>query len=134
MEVLAVIEGVELHTGKKFTPTEIEGGILENILTETDYDVLGVVSVAYLSPSNVHAFVSRSTSPSNVQLFTFFVHHFVIFQKKDLKAEHQKVLSDEAKQLFRKEPGLLKAAEEEFKSKFLAYKFQLPTVPTLDSL
>ena len=48
MEVLAVIEGVELRTGKKFTPEEIEGGILENILTEADYDVLRVVSVVLI--------------------------------------------------------------------------------------
>ena len=42
-------------------------------------------------------------------------------QKKDLQAERRKVLSDEAKRLFRKEPGLLKAAEEEFKSKFVKF-------------
>ena len=82
LEVLAVIEGVELRTGKKFTPEEIEGGILENILTEADYDVLRVVSVAYLSPSNVPALVSRSTSLSNVQFLTFSVHRFCYFSRR----------------------------------------------------
>ena len=76
LEVLAVIEGVELRTGKKFTPEEIEGGILEDILTEADYDVLRVVSIVLLSPSNVHVLRSRSTSLSNVQFFTFYIYHF----------------------------------------------------------
>ena len=80
--MLAVIEGVELRIGKKFTLEEIEGGILEDILTEADYDVLRVVSVALLSPSNVHALVSRSTSLSNVQFFTFYIHHLVIFPEE----------------------------------------------------
>ena len=39
------------------------------------------------------------------------------FQKKDLQEDRRRVLSDEAKHLFRAEPGLLSAAENEFKSK-----------------
>ena len=31
-----------------FTPEDIEGGILEDILIESDYDVLRVVSVTFL--------------------------------------------------------------------------------------
>ena len=66
---------MELRTGKKFTPEDIEGGILEDILVESDYDVLRVVSVAFQSPSNVHVFTTRSTPPSNVQSFTFSISH-----------------------------------------------------------
>ena len=39
------------------------------------------------------------------------------FQIKDLREDRRRVLSDEAKRLFRAEPGLLTAAENEFKSK-----------------
>ena len=42
-----------------------------------------------------------------------------LFQKKDLREDRRRVLSDEAKRLFRAEPGLLTAAENEFKSKLL---------------
>ena len=43
-------------------------------------------------------------------------------------------MSEEAKRLFRKEPVLLKAAEEEFKSKFVnfAYIVTLVFLPSID--
>ena len=68
LEVLAIIEGVQLRTGRQFTPEEIEGGVLEDILTEDDYDVLRVVSIAYLSPSNTLVSRSCCVSPSNAQI------------------------------------------------------------------
>ena len=37
-------------------------------------------------------------------------------QHADHKAEKKKALSNEAKRLYRKDPGLFKAAEEDFKS------------------
>ena len=39
-----------------------------------------------------------------------------MFQRTELQAEKKKALSDEAKRLFREDPGLFKAAEEDFKS------------------
>ena len=41
------------------------------------------------------------------------------FQRTELQAEKRKALSDEAKRLFREDPGLFKAAEEDFKSIFI---------------
>ena len=53
-----------------------------------------------------------------------------LFQKKDLREDRRRVLSDEAKSLFRAEPGLLTAAENKFKSNpfckfFISILFQL---------
>ena len=42
-----------------------------------------------------------------------------MFQQTELQAEKKKALSDEAKRLFREDPGLFKAAEEDFKSIFI---------------
>ena len=49
------------------------------------------------------------------------LYHVLLFQKKELRAEKCKILSDEAKRLFQKESGLLKAAEDEFKSIYNFY-------------
>ena len=57
----------------------------------------------------------NSISPLNVQIISSNS-HISFSQKEELWADRQKILSDEAKRLFQKEPGLLKATEEEFKS------------------
>ena len=49
-------------------------------------------------------------------LHTITISFDSFLQKKELQTERRKILSDEAKRLFRKEPGLLKAAEDDFKS------------------
>ena len=60
-----------------------------------------------------------------------------LFQKKDLREDRRRVLSDEAKRLFRAEPGLLMAAENEFKSKllyniFISIRLQLCSNPIIN--
>ena len=42
----------------------------------------------------------------------------IMFQQTELQAEKRKALSDKAKRLFREDPGLFKATEEDFKSIF----------------
>ena len=114
-----------MRTGRKFTPEDIEGGILEDILIESDYDVLRVVSVTFF-----HLRTCMFLYLDLLRFRTCYLSRSIVFiislvfnlQKKDLQAERRKVLSDEAKRLFRKEPGLLKAAEEEFKSKFAKFR------------
>ena len=44
LEVLAVIEGIQLRLKCTFTAEEIESGVLEGLIEESDYDVLHVVS------------------------------------------------------------------------------------------
>ena len=44
LEVLAVIEGIQLRLNRVFSAEEIESGILEDLIIESDYDVLRVVS------------------------------------------------------------------------------------------
>ena len=44
LEVLAVIEGVQKRTGKTFTREQIESGVLKDIITDEDYDLIRVVS------------------------------------------------------------------------------------------
>ena len=44
LEVLAVIEGVQKRTGKTFTREQIESGVLKDIITDEDYDLICVVS------------------------------------------------------------------------------------------
>ena len=44
LEVLAVIEGIQLRLKRTFSAEEIESGILEDLIIESDYDVLRVVS------------------------------------------------------------------------------------------
>ena len=62
---------------------------------------------------------TRSTSHSNVLdrdcLITINSVN-LYFQRTELQAEKRKALSDEAKHLFREDPGLFKAAEKDFKS------------------
>ena len=62
---------------------------------------------------------TRSTSHSNVLdrdcLITINSIN-LYFQRTELQAEKRKALSDEAKRLFREDPGLFKAAEKDFKS------------------
>ena len=43
MEVLAVIESIQKHVGRKFSPEEIESGILKDLITNADYDIIRVV-------------------------------------------------------------------------------------------
>ena len=47
MEVLAIIESVQKHVGRKFSPEEIEIGILKDLITDDDYDIIRVVHVYY---------------------------------------------------------------------------------------
>ena len=44
LEVLAVIEGIQLCLKLIFSPEEIESGILEDLIIESDYDMLRVVN------------------------------------------------------------------------------------------
>ena len=62
--MLAVIEGIQLRLKRTFSAKEIESGILEDLIIESDYDVLRVVSNAR---SNAILSRRRSTSLSNVQ-------------------------------------------------------------------
>ena len=43
MEVLALIESVQKQVGRKFSPEEIETGILKDLITDMDYDIIRVV-------------------------------------------------------------------------------------------
>ena len=45
LEVLAILEGVQKHLQCTFSAEEIKTGILEGLLIETDYDMIGVVSI-----------------------------------------------------------------------------------------
>ena len=45
--MLAIIEGVQKRLGKKFTAEEIEQGVLKDVLTNDDYDLVRVVSLFY---------------------------------------------------------------------------------------
>ena len=40
MEVLAVIESIQKWVGRKFSPEEIETGILKDLITDADYDII----------------------------------------------------------------------------------------------
>ena len=46
LEVLAVIEGVQKCLKRTFTCDEIESGILKDLVTDEDYDLVRVVSRA----------------------------------------------------------------------------------------
>ena len=72
------MEGVELRTGRMFTPEDIEGGILEDILIESDYDVLRVVSVTFL---HLRTCMFLCLDPlSNVLFPTFYcIYHLLGF-------------------------------------------------------
>ena len=58
MEVLAVIESIQKRVGGKFSPEEIESGILKDLITETDYDIIRVVC-AYMKCA-IYAFECAS--------------------------------------------------------------------------
>ena len=45
MEVLAVIESVQKRVGRKFSPEEIETGVLKDLITDADYDIIRVVRI-----------------------------------------------------------------------------------------
>ena len=49
LKVLAIIEGVQKRLGKKFTAEEIEQGILKDVLTDDDYDLVRVVSLYFIN-------------------------------------------------------------------------------------
>ena len=128
LEVLAIIEGVKKRLDKKFTTEEIERGVLKDILIDDDYDLVRVVSfsVKFLC-RGYRVTITFKCSISNDSLSIAFEcgeialtnqpNYNLFFQKKDLREDRRRVLSDEAKRLFRAEPGLLSAAENEFKSK-----------------
>ena len=45
MEVLAVIESIQKRVGRKFSPEEIETGILKDLITDADYDIIQMVRI-----------------------------------------------------------------------------------------
>ena len=45
MEVLAVIESIQKWVGRKFSPEEIETGILKDLITDADYDIIRMVRI-----------------------------------------------------------------------------------------
>ena len=45
LEVLIVIEGIQKHLDRQFTPEEIENGILKDLIIEEDYDLIRVVTI-----------------------------------------------------------------------------------------
>ena len=45
MEVLAVIKSIQKWVGRKFSPEEIETGILKDLITDVDYDIIRVVCI-----------------------------------------------------------------------------------------
>ena len=45
MEVLAVIDSIQKRVGHKFSPEEIESGILKDLITDMDYDIIRVVRI-----------------------------------------------------------------------------------------
>ena len=47
--MLAIIEGVQKRLGKKFTVEEIEQGVLKDVLTDDDYDLVQVVSLYFIN-------------------------------------------------------------------------------------
>ena len=49
LKVLAIIEGVQKRLGKKFTAEEIKQGILKDVLTDDDYDLVWVVSLYFIN-------------------------------------------------------------------------------------
>ena len=51
LETLAIIKHVQCRLNRTFTPAEIEAGILKDLITDEDYDIIKVVST-YLSSIN----------------------------------------------------------------------------------
>ena len=49
LEVLAIIEGVQKRLDKKFTTEEIKQGMLKDVLTNDDYDLVRVVSFYFIN-------------------------------------------------------------------------------------
>ena len=45
LEVLIVIEGIQKHLNRTFSPEEIESGILKDLIVEEDYDLIRVVNI-----------------------------------------------------------------------------------------
>ena len=43
LEVLAIIEHVQKQLGKEFSPAKIKNGVLKDLITEADYDIITVV-------------------------------------------------------------------------------------------
>ena len=111
LEVLAIIEGIQRRVGKTFSREEIESGILEKIIIEEDYNIECIVSCIwthfYLILDLLHIW---TLSYRDILIEPF------LCQCAEHQAEKKKALSDEAKRLYRKDPGLFKAAKEDFKS------------------
>ena len=61
--MLAILEGVQKHLQQTFLAEEIESGILEGLLIESDYDVICLVSFLC---SNAPPLNIRSTLPSDM--------------------------------------------------------------------
>ena len=47
LEVLAIIEHVQKHLNRVFSDEEIQSGILKDLLTEDDYDIVNVVNTHF---------------------------------------------------------------------------------------
>ena len=125
MDTLAIIEGIHKRLGRTFSKEEIEAGILENLIEEEDYNLERVVSLR----SNAFITGLRSALRSNVfECDLSFNHSMFFLQRTDLQKEKRKALSDEAKQLYREDPSLFKAAEEDFKSILQPFLIFIPRI------
>ena len=47
LEVLAIIEHMQKHLNRVFSDEEIQSGILQDLLTEDDYDIVNVVNIHF---------------------------------------------------------------------------------------
>ena len=125
METLAIIEGIQKRLGRTFSKEEIEAGILENLIEEEDYNLERVVSLR----SNPFITGLRSALRSNIFEWDLSFNHSMFFlQRTDLQKEKRKALSDEAKRLYREDPSLFKAAEEDFKSILQPFLIFIPRI------
>ena len=50
LEVLAVIQHIEKRLDRTFSPEEIENGVLKDLITEEDYNMVKVVSTHSKNP------------------------------------------------------------------------------------
>ena len=66
MEVLAVIESIQKRVGCKFSPEEIETGILKVLITDADYDIIRVVRIFLMRYS--HIWVCNYSDPNFIRI------------------------------------------------------------------
>ena len=107
-----MIEGVQKRTGKTFTREQIESGILKDIITDEDYDLIRVVSRSNIASLRFRVCCICMLNFVRIRMRKFRI---LYLQKDELSQERRKVLSDEARRLYREEPDLFKAATKEFK-------------------